>query len=95
MTGFLRSGVVFELCSMAEFTMISVCWMRGDVTGLIKALKFLQLVASHLMAFVNLAICVNLARIVVVCAVFFWLVFSERGEMYGGNREWIACHYEK
>lgn len=46
--------------------MISVCWTRGNIAGLIKALKFLQLAASHLMAFINLAICVNLALIVVV-----------------------------
>lgn len=47
--------------------MISVCWTRGDsIAGLIKALKFLQLAASHLMAFINLAICVNLALIIVV-----------------------------
>lgn len=93
---FYPSGLVFELCSLAEVTMISVCWTRGNVGGLIKALKFLQLAASHLMAFINLAICINLALIVVVCnRMYIWDVFrgsatcSVRDEMCRGDRERI------
>lgn len=46
--------------------MVLVCWAGSNVTGFIKALKFLELVASNMLAITNLAICANLALVVMV-----------------------------
>ncbi|CAB1120866.1 unnamed protein product [Ectocarpus sp. CCAP 1310/34] len=44
--------------------MISVCWAGESLATFIKTLKFLELFASNMLAITNLAICVNLALIV-------------------------------
>ncbi|CAN0287611.1 unnamed protein product [Ectocarpus sp. 12 AP-2014] len=44
--------------------MVLVCWAGSNVTGFIKALKFLELVASNVLAITNLAICTNLALVI-------------------------------
>ena len=40
--------------------------MRSNLVTIIKSLKFVELVSSNMLAFTNLAICVNLALIVYV-----------------------------
>ncbi|CAM9759379.1 unnamed protein product [Ectocarpus fasciculatus] len=44
--------------------MISVCWAGANLENLIKAIKFLELASRYMLAITNLAICVNLALIV-------------------------------
>ncbi|CAB1115368.1 unnamed protein product [Ectocarpus sp. CCAP 1310/34] len=44
--------------------MISVCWAGGNLSNLIKFLKFLELASANMLAVTNLAICVNLALVV-------------------------------
>ncbi|CAM9976969.1 unnamed protein product [Pylaiella littoralis] len=46
-------------------TMVSVCWTSDNLTGLFKILTFLELAAANMLAITNLAICVNLALIVI------------------------------
>eukprot|EP00903_Cladosiphon_okamuranus_P012715 g11887.t1 len=58
------AGLLHQLAFMAEATMISVCWTAGNLDGLIKAFKFLELAAGHMLAITNLAICVNLALVI-------------------------------
>lgn len=53
----LISGLV-----MAE--MVLDCWIGAEVVSFIKAVKFLELAGSNLVAVTNLAICTNLALIV-------------------------------
>ncbi|CAM9367049.1 unnamed protein product, partial [Hapterophycus canaliculatus] len=58
------SGLLHMLAFMAETTMISVCWAGDNLIGLIKVFKFLELASSNMLAVTNLAICVNLALII-------------------------------
>lgn len=46
--------------------MVSVCWAGESLIELVKALKFLELASSNLLAITNLAICANLALIIMV-----------------------------
>ena len=46
--------------------MVTVCWTGSHLEGFIKAIKFIELAASNMLAITNLAICVNLALIVSV-----------------------------
>ncbi|CAN0049687.1 unnamed protein product [Ectocarpus sp. 13 AM-2016] len=58
------SGLLHQLIFMTEATMISVCWAGDSLTALIKTLKFFELASSNMLAITNLAICINLALIV-------------------------------
>ncbi|CAN0194386.1 unnamed protein product [Ectocarpus sp. 12 AP-2014] len=58
------SGLLHQLFIHTEATMVFVCWAGSNVTGFIKALKFLELVASNMLAITNLAICANLALVI-------------------------------
>ncbi|CAM9379659.1 unnamed protein product [Ectocarpus fasciculatus] len=58
------SGLLHQLFIQAEATMVLVCWAGSNVTGFIKALKFLELVASNMLAITNLGICANLALVI-------------------------------
>ncbi|CAM9489125.1 unnamed protein product [Ectocarpus sp. 12 AP-2014] len=58
------SGLLHQLFIQTESTMVLVCWAGSNVTGFIKALKFLELVASNVLAITNLAICTNLALVI-------------------------------
>ncbi|CAM9206947.1 unnamed protein product [Ectocarpus sp. 4 AP-2014] len=58
------SGLLHQLFIQTEATMVLVCWAGSNVTRFIKALKFLELVASNVLAITNLAICANLALVV-------------------------------
>ncbi|CAB1108949.1 unnamed protein product [Ectocarpus sp. CCAP 1310/34] len=49
---------------MTEATMISVCWAGDGLTALIKTFEFFELAASNMLAITNLAICINLAQII-------------------------------
>lgn len=53
----LLSGIVLA-------QMVLNCWVGDGVLAVVKALKFLELVGSNLVAVTNLAICSNLAFIV-------------------------------
>lgn len=46
--------------------MISVCWTGANLLKLIKTFKFLELVSVNMLAMTNLAICMNLALVVMV-----------------------------
>ncbi|CAM9229600.1 unnamed protein product [Scytosiphon promiscuus] len=58
------SGLLIGLCFCVEDMMLSVCWAGSDVEGFVKTLKFVELAASNMLAITNLAICVNLALII-------------------------------
>ncbi|CAN0278088.1 unnamed protein product [Ectocarpus sp. 6 AP-2014] len=58
------SGLLHQLFIQTEATMVLVCWAGSNVTGFVKALKFLELVASNMLAITNLAICANLALVI-------------------------------
>ena len=55
-----------ELGYVIEDLMISVCWTESNLAGFIKTIKYIELAASNMLAITNLAICVNLALIVMV-----------------------------
>lgn len=52
------------LAGVAMAQMMLNCWISDDLLSLIKALKFLELAGSNLVAVTNLVICVNLGLIV-------------------------------
>eukprot|EP00752_Nemacystus_decipiens_P002665 g2493.t1 len=59
------SGLVAGLGFIVESAMVALCWTSGSgAEGLVKALKFIELSASNMYAITNLAICINLAFIV-------------------------------
>ncbi|CAM9158442.1 unnamed protein product [Hapterophycus canaliculatus] len=58
------SGLVLGLCLVIEDMMVTVCWTRSSLENFVKTLKFLELSASNMLAITNLAICVNLALII-------------------------------
>eukprot|EP00752_Nemacystus_decipiens_P018236 g16364.t1 len=58
------SGLVAGLGVVVQSTMVSLCWTGSNVVGLVKTLKFIELSASNMYAVTNLAICVNLALVV-------------------------------
>ena len=60
------SGLVLQLGFVVENMMVTLCWVQDDVEGLVKTLKFVELAAGNMMAITSLAICVNLALIVLV-----------------------------
>ena len=60
------SGLVLELGFLVENMMVTLCWAQKNVEGLIRAIKFVELAASNMLAITNLAICINLAAIVLV-----------------------------
>lgn len=62
----IDSGLVVGLGYVVEDMMITVCWTGSNVEGFIKTLKFVELTASNMLAITNLAICVNLALIIMV-----------------------------
>ncbi|CAM9965227.1 unnamed protein product, partial [Ectocarpus sp. 4 AP-2014] len=47
-----------------QATMISVCWTGANLIKLIKTFKFLELASVNMLAMTNLAICINLALVV-------------------------------
>eukprot|EP00903_Cladosiphon_okamuranus_P017796 g16379.t1 len=59
------SGLVAGMGVIVESAMVHLCWSASDVEGFIKTLKFIELSASNMYAVTNLAICVNLALVVV------------------------------
>lgn len=61
-----NSGLLHQLAFMAEATMISVCWTGESLVGLVKTFKFVELAAGHMLAITNLAVCVNLALVIMV-----------------------------
>eukprot|EP00752_Nemacystus_decipiens_P005588 g5057.t1 len=62
--GHWLAGLLHQLAFMAEATMILVCWTGENLEALAKTLKFVELAAGHMLAITNLAICVNLALII-------------------------------
>ncbi|CAM9834239.1 unnamed protein product [Ectocarpus fasciculatus] len=58
------SGALYQFLILMQATMISVCWAGGNLLNLIKFLKFLELASANMLAITNLAICVNLALVV-------------------------------
>lgn len=51
---------------LVEDAMVTVCWTDSNLVGFVKALKYIELSAFNLFAVTNLAICVNLALVVMV-----------------------------
>lgn len=62
----VHSGMVMCLGYAVDDLMVTVCWISNNVKGLIKTLKFIEHSASSMLAITNLAICINLALIVLV-----------------------------
>ena len=62
----ITRGLLHQLAFMAEATMISVCWTADNLEALVKTFKFIELAAGHMLAITNLAICVNLALVIMV-----------------------------
>lgn len=62
----MHSGIVVNLGLAIDSMMVSVCWANSNAEGFIKAVKFVELSASNMLAITNLGICVNLALIVMV-----------------------------
>lgn len=60
---FNNSGLVHLLAGIVASQMVLNCWVGKDLVPLIKALKFVELAGSNLVAVTNLAICANLAFI--------------------------------
>ncbi|CAN0303805.1 unnamed protein product [Ectocarpus sp. 12 AP-2014] len=58
------SGMLYQFLILIQHTMISVCWAGGNLLNLIKFFKFLELASANMLAITNLAICVNLALVV-------------------------------
>lgn len=68
---FIDSGLVHLLSGLVMAQMVLNCWVGEELLSVIKALKFLELAGSNLVAVTNLAICTNLAVIVhVSCKLF-------------------------
>ena len=59
-----NSGLVHLLSGIVMAEMVLDCWVGAELVTFIKALKFLELAGSNLVAVTNLAICANLALIV-------------------------------
>eukprot|EP00904_Undaria_pinnatifida_P005765 jgi/Undpi1/2318/HiC_scaffold_13.g05701.m1 len=57
-------GLVHLLSGLVMAQMVLNCWVGEELLSVIKALKFLELAGSNLVAVTNLAICTNLAVIV-------------------------------
>ena len=57
---------MLELGFLVENMMVTLCWVKNNVGGLVKAIKFMELAAGNMLAITNLAICINLALIVLV-----------------------------
>lgn len=60
------SGLLMEIGYVVEDMMVTACWTARSLEGFIKFVKYIQLAASNMLAITNLAICVNLALIVMV-----------------------------
>lgn len=60
------SGLLYQLLILMQATMISVCWTGANLIKLIKTFKFLELASVNMLAMTNLAICMNLALVVMV-----------------------------
>eukprot|EP00752_Nemacystus_decipiens_P005629 g5094.t1 len=58
------SGLVMSLAVVIDDMMIDVCWTSKNMEGFIKTIKFIEFSGSNMLAITNLAICVNLALIV-------------------------------
>ncbi|CAM9229526.1 unnamed protein product [Scytosiphon promiscuus] len=58
------SGLVMGIGYVVEDMMVTVCWTGSNLMGLIKAIKFIELAAGNMLAITNLAICVNLALVI-------------------------------
>ncbi|CAM9423955.1 unnamed protein product, partial [Hapterophycus canaliculatus] len=58
------SGLIIGLCFVVEDMMVTVCWTGRELEGFIKALKFIEMSSSKMLAITNLVICTNLALIV-------------------------------
>ncbi|CAN0081639.1 unnamed protein product [Ectocarpus sp. 12 AP-2014] len=58
------SGLLYQLLILMQATMISVCWTGANLIKLIKTFKFLELASVNMLAMTNLAICINLALVV-------------------------------
>ncbi|CAB1104991.1 unnamed protein product [Ectocarpus sp. CCAP 1310/34] len=57
-------GLLYQLLILMQATMISVCWAGANLIKLIKTFKFLELASVNMLATTNLAICINLALVV-------------------------------
>ena len=79
----LLSGVVVT-------QMVLNCWVKEDLLGLIKALKFTEQTGSNLVAVTNFAICANLALIV---HVRFSIIFKVPSYITPGSRRFICVTY--
>ena len=64
----MHSGLVAGLGSLVQGAMVTLCWTGSNLVGLMKTLKFIELAAANMFAVTNLAICVNLALVVLVSA---------------------------
>lgn len=62
---------------VVEDMMVTVCWTGSNVEGFVKTIKFLELAASNMLAITNLAICVNLALIIMVRAMAAYVSLLE------------------
>ena len=54
------------LAKTVQGEMMRFCWIRFNLIGIIKSIKFIEVVASNMLAVTNLAICINLALIIYV-----------------------------
>ncbi|CAM9229677.1 unnamed protein product [Scytosiphon promiscuus] len=59
------SGLIIGICYVIEDMMVTVCWTGSNLEVFIKILKFVELAASNMLAITNLAICMNIALIVI------------------------------
>lgn len=62
------SGCLHQVTQIVSGTMVAVCWSTMEFLPVIQICKFIELTASNMFAITNLAICINLALIVSVCA---------------------------
>lgn len=66
-----NSGLMTGALVSAEDILITLCKFQSKYTGTIKTVKYLERVASTMLAVTNLAICINLALIVSVSTVLY------------------------
>ena len=81
------SGLVLELGVLVENMMVTLCWVQSNVEGLVKTLKFMEVAAGNMLAITNLAICINLALIVLVSSGCRWWTYLLRN--FGSDQQGI------
>lgn len=72
--------------------MIAVCWAGENLEGLLKFLTFIELASANMFAITNLAICVNLALIVMVRTLLSQQVQSKR-DMFWARLSLALLHW--